>query len=730
MNITNKSLTMQLGAYASMESLKYNKRELLAPNASKRPLFTVRLLDNDGTATDYNAFDSKSHSVTQDNSTVCCKFSSLGGLSLNVVVYIKTNLITGLFEFSADIDNGTDCIVEYFDFPEITVKNDLIGAKGESRIFWPAMEGCLIEDASLRENMEGYRYKPVAYPSKGWEGFYPGPVPMQFMAYYDNNGGLYFASHDPNALPKAIEWHETADGIRLEYRLFLSVDKHSRYQMDFPMVIGELNGDWMKAAEIYRKWVTEETKFLPPKLAVNSSMPDWLEDSPLIVVYPVRGEKDTGQMNPNEFFPYCKALPVLDEIAEKTGCRILSLLMHWEGTAPWAPPFIWPPYGGEKVFSDFVKAMHKRGNLVGLYASGLGWTDESNLWPEYNMKKYTEEHGLDSIMCAAPDQSVPNSMICNGPIRWGHDMCPNCKQTKDIVVNEIQKVLDADVDYLQYFDQSLGGSPCLCYSQSHGHIAVPGRWQIDAMEDLYSQIDKIRESKKSKPLIGCESGAAECYISHLGFSDLRYAITSPYAKPVPAYSFVFHEYVVNFMGNQNAFNPFINNTDNPDSLLFRMAYSFIAGDILTAVIKGNGDIFWDWGTVWDTPSPNQENLFKLIRNLSSMRRGTGKPYLHYGKMIKTTQSDGIPDFLLKRVNGSVMSYPHVLCSEWQAAGGGHAQIFVNYATEDITFNIHAQLDSLSDADGASVDFKTTANGTTQITVPALSSLCAKISHRQ
>mgnify|MGYP007005753882 FL=1 len=90
--------------------------------------------------------------------------------------------------------------MEFVEFPDVTVPNDLVGTGGKSHIFWPFTEGCVVEDATLRTN-----YHPIKYLNKGWEGYYPGPVQMQFMSYYDDSAGLYFASHDPHATTKGIE---------------------------------------------------------------------------------------------------------------------------------------------------------------------------------------------------------------------------------------------------------------------------------------------------------------------------------------------------------------------------------------------------------------------------------------------------------------------------------------------------------------------------------------------
>ncbi|MEI3002922.1 MAG: hypothetical protein V8T86_18865 [Victivallis sp.] len=74
-------------------------------------------------------------------------------------------------------------------------------------------------------------------------------------------------------------------------------------------------GNWENAALIYRKWMEENDKSLPEKLFSNPQIPDWLKESPVVLIYPVKGNGfDTGSVSGNEYFPYSNALPTVADM--------------------------------------------------------------------------------------------------------------------------------------------------------------------------------------------------------------------------------------------------------------------------------------------------------------------------------------------------------------------------------------------------------------------------------
>ena len=691
-NDFSMTINDKTGSIDSIRNISQNNisREFIKCSNKPNSLFKIRFRYGDGNFYDLSSLDAKQfHAVkssSDENSTILT-YREIENFKGQIDVIIRTDLENNLSYWRINIKNESDMWIEWIDFPQITVPDDLVATGGKSKILWPAMEGVLVNDLKFREG-NWLKYSPVEYPNKGWEGYYPGPCSTQMMAYYSPEGGLYMAAHDEHYNVKAIEYYPSDDGIKLEFRMFPGAVS-GNYIMDYDMVIGTFEGDWHDAADIYRNWREKNNVAGLIKLKENKRVPKWTEKSPITVIYPVRGQMHMGDMTPNDdYYPFTNGLEHINKISDKTGSPVMALPMQWEGTAPWAPPYVWPPLGGEENFKIFVEELHNEGNFAGVYCSGIGWTNESCLVPSYSKTKQFEEQNLKRVMCDSPEGDSPSSAICQEPIRIGYDMCPANQFVNDTAVDEIKKILKSECDYIQFFDQNIGGASYFCYSKNHGHPPAPGKWQVEAMYNIMSEINCAIKENGRDVAIGCEAAAAEPFISQLPFNDLRFEINYMYGEPVPLYSYIYHEYVNNFMGNQNMACSAINFEKSPLNVLQRIAYSFVAGDMLSVVLADGGQIHWDWCTPWDVNKPDQEWVTTLIRNLNAWRRGFSTKYLCYGRMEKPFHIYGVKDMPMTLYNGEELHFPSLLTSRWTSQNDEHAQIVTNYTPDHQTFQLH------------------------------------------
>ncbi len=670
MNLENKNSFLVLSDRGSIISYRINGKEICAGNGEENPLFTIKLIDEEGNGVYRCALEAETVSVEEIPEGYALRYSRIGEIGLNAIVTVKRKTDNG-FLWHLGIENRTGLRLEWQEFPQITVPNSLKEDGGDYELFWPAMEGMLVGTCKKRRASPMVHYRELGGQSRGFSGLYPASCPMQFMAYYGEEAGLYFAAHDPRHHLKTVEYRETEDGIALEYRLFTEGTKGD-YDMDYDMVTMAFEGDWHDAADLYRDWMEKNVK-MPPKIWEDKELPDWMAQSPVVMIYPVRGTVDHGDMTPNLYYPYQNILPFSERYAREMDSKIMVLPMHWEGTAPWAPPYVWPPYGGAEAFTDLVSQVHEQGNLLGVYCSGIGWTVRSTLEPELDLSDRYDEN----LICRTPAGKIEQSRVIGDKIRYGLDMCSYHEKVDDIVSNEILSIAESGCDYVQYFDQNLGGQSSLCYAQDHGHGAGPGIWQNESMIRMFGRIRHDLAEKGTHMVIGCECAAAEPFIGYLPFNDLRYNIAFFAGKPVPAYAYLFHEYLNNFMGNQCVIQEALNVEKDSDCVLFRLAYSFIAGDMLTVTLGDQGKINWGWDVPWDVALPEQEPIVALIRNLNAWRRGY-KGFLHEGRMVKPLPLKEVDDYVLHLCSGYTTVYQSLLTSRWQNPAGEERQVIVNF----------------------------------------------------
>ena len=628
------------------------------------PLFRVRLRDGAGQTYHYTAYEAGTRAETKFGGLYCDFPAPFEDLAVAVTL---TEADGGVRWGITVNPNAKDAFAEWVDFPRVTLP-DLKREDPErgGEMLLPYNEGILVS-SHLERDATDFRFWEPEYPSIGCYSLFPNMISSQMMAYLWKDCGLYIGAHDPDRGVKAVDFYRDGEGTTVQPRLFCGVDFGEHFETDYPLVWKATDGCWESSAEIYRAWFEAN---LPPKakkVKDDTTLPDWYEDSPLIVTYPVRGWHDTDVMDPNPMFPYTNALPVLDRIRNATESRLMVILMHWEGTAPWAPPFVWPPYGGVESFSQFRDALHGEGDMLGVYCSGFGYTTKSRLVDDYAPVDHYEENGLAAGMCAGPDGSIV-SKICTAQ-REGYDVCPASPVGRKLLDEAYAPLFESGLDYVQILDQNHGGGQYFCYARDHGHPPAPGAWMTHSMQSMLGGWN----DKAPHMLFGCESAAAEPFIGSLRFSDNRYELNYFTGRPVPLYAYIYHEYLRNFMGNQVCGDL----RGEYETLTHRIAYSFAAGDCMTLVLSPDGRIQSYWGQRDLSDLPDRDKVLTLIRNLTRFYREEAKPYLFAGRMIPALPVECPEREFIGNWGTRPFTLPVLHSTAWEAPDGSRAQILVN-----------------------------------------------------
>ncbi len=655
--------TVQLDDKGAIASLESGGKQFLK---TRLPLFDLQLRSGENTQ-NFNSDDAKNIEISKDNDTVKIKYE-FDNLIFCVKLFFKDR-IESTFSFK----NNTGMYVEWVDFCQYAIPNDLVARGGSGRIAVDINEGLLLEDISLKEQFYPYKYRPMDYPSEGLYSMFPAVIQSQFLSYYDDTAGIYMAAEDSERSVKGIDIGPLDDAIKMQFRLYPGVTPEEiNFDLPYNLVIDFFRGDWHDAAELYRTWFESNLPENLIPIEENKTLPEWYSDSPLVVTYPVQGIHDTDPSGPNRLFPYNNALPYLEEIGEATDSRIMSVLMHWEGTAPWAPPYVWPPIGGAEMLADFGNELHKRDYILGVYCSGISYTLQSNI-NDFNMQKEFDDMNLSRYMCASPTGELI-SKTCQ-PQRKSYDMCISQDFTKNVLLEEARKMASCGLDYIQILDQNHGGTPYFCFSDKHGHPAVPGKWMVEHMTDF---LKKLKGIVGNNVLLGCESAAAESYIPYMNLSDNRFNLNGYVGKFIPIYGYIYHKYLQNFSGNSVCSLDIFDINRSPDSYLLRAAHSFLAGDFMTLVINQDGEIAWAWGGRDFSNLPDRKAVLDFIKSATAYKRGVGKKYLTFGEMIKPCKVESDTVLMYKTRAERFTEYQKVLTTAWAASDGTRAQFLANY----------------------------------------------------
>lgn len=639
--------------------MTWRGHELLRPGTA---LFSLGMLADDGAMTpvDSRCFkDWRTQSRRQGlriEASGCAEYPSL-----RVRVDVR-GAANGVFRFRPRVTGvPTTSRLCWLAAPIVEFPND-----GE--LFWPRTSGALVKGAALQKPMQTY-----GWPNHQRGGQFPGLAPMQFMAYMRNGVGLYIAAEDRQHGPKQFEYGCGSEptAVQLQVQVFTGCAPGEDYAPDWDLVLRPFAGDWMDAAGLYRSWLKRDRRL--PQLPRD--YPPWLATSPIIMCTMVRGRHRISE-EPNEFFPLLRILPHLRRFRSLLDSRMMVLLMRWEGTSPWAPPYIWPPLGGVEAFVEFLQTVHDEGDLLGVYASGVAWTQYSKIG-RYDRRQDCDEELLSQVV-RGPKGELEAASCSN--IRLGYDLCVTENWPRQVVKDEIRKVAAVGVDFCQFFDQNEGGAARYCFAAHHQHPPTPGPWATQAMRSLQEECCDMLRDMNSPMLLGTEAEAAEPYLGGLAFNDARFTYGYHVGMSVPAYSFIFHEYVATFMGNQVGVNWQFDYQRCPDNLLYRTAWGFTAGYLLSINLGPGGVLHWGAASPWDEPPPEQEPVVTLLKNLNHLRRQYPDFLLH-GRMEKPCLHCECGEFSVYFLKDRCEQVPAVMQSSWRNRGGARLELLVNYTRQ-------------------------------------------------
>ena len=332
-NISNDFLTLKIDENCGKILYLENKKGNLLSN-TQPPLLTLSFRGECGERIDTDVSNANSCDVVHNGNAYAIKYSDFNGIDLTATVFIDFDEKSKFINWRAKCES--DLQLEWLEFPSFCVQDTFEDKGGNSEILFPYNEGAIVKNIKARE-WSGFKYCEPEYPSRGSYSMYPGMICSPFLACLSDKGNIYIGSHDKNNNTKHIDFYRTDDGVRLVVRVYPGVDG-GVYETDYDTVMTVFDGDWHDGAEIYRNWLEKSNSLNLPKIVENRGLPEWYEESPIVITYCVRGHHDTDIMEPNKLFPYINGLKVIDELAEKLDSKIMAILMHWEGTAPWAPP--------------------------------------------------------------------------------------------------------------------------------------------------------------------------------------------------------------------------------------------------------------------------------------------------------------------------------------------------------------------------------------------------------
>ncbi len=337
----------------------------------------------------------------------------------------------------------------------------------------------------------------IAYPEPSKKNIrYSNPYPrafntMQFLSYYDAEGGVYIGCEDPLARVKHTDAGVSARSVNAEYLHRVPYKTSgivNPFKTDFNAALEIFRGNWYDAGMIYRREMAETNAPFFRKTLPNTDTPEYFRNNSFFVSVTYLGEYDPAFETLRDYFGMNYMIGDIWRWWEEG--RNVNLAPTMRGTPEWI---------------EYVKQLRSKGIHVLPYIDG-------RLWAKYDRRG--EDFFFSRIAVGTPVVSNGKTIIENYGMPC-YVICPATEVYQKIFFDFIMRLTAQGTDGF-YVDQWGATYQPLCdLADKHGHLfADTAAWGVGGYWKLINALRAHWRSRNTPKILTTEDNAEWC-VNHL-----------------------------------------------------------------------------------------------------------------------------------------------------------------------------------------------------------------------
>lgn len=455
------------------------------------------------------------------------------------------------------------------EFPALELRN----LSSEAALFAPVMSG--VEHPFCVKNNVSYE---LQYPR--------GIASMQYGAFYDKNGGLFWSPADPIARPKHLNFIAGANRVKISYQWFPQIK--APFDPKCPIQLELFKGNWYDAAIIYKEMLNRIDALYSIKEPLpRKDSPQWLKNNTLWFLH--GGSK-------------LDSMAIYKKIKEYLALPFAVHLYRWNSKTFDRD---YPHHRALPSFLNLLEECHSMGIKVTPYINGRLWETKDRREDDYLYSK------VGKANCVLQKNGTIASSVFNKANF--NIICPYTNIYEEMMKKSCFMLEQMGVDGI-YVDQIGAASHIVCHATNHGHpVSDDTAWFLKGQHKVFSQIRSEMKTRTPDIILTTEDNAETCIRNFDALLCWRWM----YKCQVPAFSAVYN-------GKTQLIGLTYDFKRDAEASFAKVAWQVIGG----------GQI--GWFTKDYFCAPEKHNFRVWVKQLMRLRLAL-LPFFNEGKMTKPVE---------------------------------------------------------------------------------------------